>query len=190
MAMFATVVTLSLAPAAFASSFTVTSTGFSISGTANPIAPGNFDFTITGSSSITLGATTYSYTTQAANSTIGGHSFGNDNKLVNHGAFSTAGLLIQITSGSLNGEYVFINYDSSQGEYIMTFWKMSGTNLVKDSAAHPTQIFDSMFSPLTMTPEPSSIFLFGTGALLLAFLMFRRRRSTQTTMHPAAPMAA
>lgn len=92
--------------------------------------------------------------------------------------FSTSGLLIKLTSGLLKNDYVYFNnigsLDSGQTD-VSVF-----TSLTSNRAISSINYYVSNANYIT--PEPSSLFLLGSGILSLAGLLFWKSKSSQNSL--------
>jgi len=86
--------------------------------------------------------------------------------------------LIEITSGGLSGDYVYLNnigsLDSGQTD-VSVF-----TSLTSNRAISSINYYVSNANYIT--PEPSSLFLLGSGILSLAGLLFWKSKSSQNSL--------
>jgi ABC-type amino acid transport substrate-binding protein len=203
LALFAAVVALSLAPAASAKSFSFSITGtdpangsFNVTGTASGAGP--FSFAVTGSGTMTIsklfGGSTLNYTTAPVNDVVSkSHAFKNDNLLIHNTAFDSNGLLLMISgnTGALkqyNGDFVLLTYSDNGGNPL---WTLAAYNSSGRLITDTTFTYDKLSgtSP-AVTPEPSSLLLFGTGVLLLAALLFWKRKSAKDMKEQVRALAA
>jgi len=104
----------------------------------------------------------------------------NDNTFVNtENPFSANGLLIELTSGTLSGDFVYINgiggLDSNQID-VSVF-----TSLTSGQAISTINYFVTN-NDIPKTPEPSSMLLLGTGLLSLAGLVFWKSKSSGSSL--------
>jgi hypothetical protein len=102
----------------------------------------------------------------------------NDNLFTNsNNPFTANGLLIKITGGVLTGDYVYINgingLDTDQVA-VTVFTKLTGGEV--ESINYTVKNND------IVTPEPSSLFLLGTGILSLAGLLFWKSKSSASSL--------
>jgi len=96
--------------------------------------------------------------------------------------FDASGLLIKLTSGTLSGDFVYINgingVDSNQVD-VSIFKSLTGQGAKK---AISTVNYYVTNNDISKTPEPSSLFLLGTGLLSLAGLVFWKSKSSANSL--------
>jgi len=192
-AFFALTAALALSPMAYGSplpfSLTETDGGFTFKLTGEFNTSGAFNiittdpaglFTQTGTGG---GDTTSSYVVLKPTHTPEmGAGIKNDNHyLATSVPFDASGLLIKLTSGKLVGDYVYINgistLDAEQVD--LTIFK-SLTGAPYSSVVASVNYY--LVPDITKTPEPSSLFLLGTGLLSLAGLVFWKSKSSANTL--------
>jgi hypothetical protein len=145
---------------------------------------GTFTDTNLGGGETDVLADTYTVVPAGTVKSFEGTSGANDNTFVNTAnPFTAKGLLILLGGTEDAGDYAYITglQASQSGEIDVSIWAAS-TKKVGSYDLVASNNYQITNNDITKTPEPSSLFLLGTGILSLAGLLFWKSKSSVASL--------